>query len=140
MAEILSGQGYEILEFATTRRIELVDVTEAVEASVARSGVIMGLATVFSPHTTAGVTINEGADPDVRSDLERFLESLVPRGWGFDHREGNSDSHVMTSLVGSSVSVIVSARKLELGTWQHIYFCEFDGPRRRKLYVKLISG
>jgi secondary thiamine-phosphate synthase enzyme len=136
----VSSVGYESIEITTTKRLELIDVTATLESCVERSGIRRGMAIAFSPHTTAGVTINEGADPDVRSDLGRFLESLVPRDWGFEHAEGNSDSHVMTSLVGSSVSIIVEAGKLVLGTWQHVFFCEFDGPRRRKLYVKMMSG
>jgi secondary thiamine-phosphate synthase enzyme len=136
----LNDQGYEIIGLETTRRIELVDVTTQVETCVKRSGIERGLAVVYSPHTTAGVTINEGADPDVGSDVARFMEALVPRGWGFIHGEGNSDSHVMTSLVGPSVTVIVEGGELVLGTWQHIFFCDFDGPRVRRLYVKLTKG
>jgi secondary thiamine-phosphate synthase enzyme len=137
---VVTNQGYEIIQLTTNRRLELVDVTPSVARVIAGAGVERGLALVYSPHTTAGVTINEGADPDVRSDVARFLESLVPRGWGFDHSEGNSDAHVMTSLVGPSVTLIVESGRPVLGTWQHIYFCEFDGPRNRTLYVKLIQG
>lgn len=136
----MNYQGYEIIQLTTNRRLELVDITAAVERVLATAGVDGGIAVVYSPHTTAGVTINEGADPDVGSDVGRFLESLVPRDWGFEHGEGNSDAHVMTSLVGPSVSLIIEGGRLVLGTWQHIFFCEFDGPRSRKAYVKLISG
>lgn len=136
----MSNQGYEIIRLTTKNRLELVDVTPTVARAIESSGVDRGIALVYCPHTTAAVTINESADPDVRSDIARFLEALVPRSWGFDHAEGNSDAHVMTSLVGPSVSLIVEAGRPVLGTWQHIYFCEFDGPRSRTLYVKLIEG
>jgi len=99
-----------------------------------------GAVVVFSTHTTAGVTINENADPDVIADVMAALDRLVPQRGGYAHREGNSDSHVKTSLVGISVTVPVEDGKLVLGTWQGIYFCEFDGPRRRRVVVQFLPG
>jgi secondary thiamine-phosphate synthase enzyme len=95
-----------------------------------------GLITVFVPHTTAGVTINENADPDVTADMETVLDRMVPWDGGYRHSEGNTAAHVKASLMGSSAQVIVKDGKLRLGTWQSIYFCEFDGPRTRKIWLK----
>jgi secondary thiamine-phosphate synthase enzyme len=98
-----------------------------------------GLAMVYVPHTTAGVTINEGADPSVQHDILGYLQELVPPNAGYSHTEGNSDSHIKASLIGSSVNIIVENGKLVLGTWQALFFCEFDGPRNRKAYLSLIE-
>jgi len=127
------------LEVATRERCELVDLTRKVQDEVSAAGLQSGLVTVYCPHTTSAITINENADPDVRRDLLFALERAVPNE-GFHHGEGNSDAHTKTSLVGPSVSVIVEDGKLQLGTWQSIFFCEFDGPRRRTVWVKLLSG
>jgi secondary thiamine-phosphate synthase enzyme len=129
-----------VLKVETKRRIELVDISAEVAGLVADSGIAEGICVVFSPHTTAGLTINEAADPDVRRDIEAHLSSLVPREAGFRHAEGNSDAHLKTSLMGPSLSIIISGGALILGTWQGIYFCEFDGPRSRSCYVKCIEG
>jgi secondary thiamine-phosphate synthase enzyme len=126
------------LEVETQRRVSFVDVTRDVAALVRDAG--DGVALVFVPHTTAGVTINEDADPSVRSDLEMTLERLVPRDLPFAHLEGNSDAHVKASLMGSSVMVPVSGGALQLGTWQGIYFAEFDGPRRRRVVVSFLPA
>jgi secondary thiamine-phosphate synthase enzyme len=126
------------LEVITSRRCELVDVTARVGHLVKASGVEDGLCTVFCPHTTAAVTINENADPDVSRDLLFALERAVPNE-GFRHGEGNSDAHVKASLVGPSVTVLIDGGSLELGTWQGIYFCEFDGPRHRTLHVQVLG-
>jgi secondary thiamine-phosphate synthase enzyme len=115
----------------------LVDVTAKVQAIVDQSGVRAGLCTVFVPHTTAGVTINENADPDVQHDLLLSLRRQVPDLKEFRHGEGNSTAHVKASLLGSSVTVIVEDGRLQLGTWQGIYFGEFDGPRTRKVWVRV---
>ncbi len=125
------------LEIETSRRCEMIDVTDQVNEQVRQSGVRQGLCTVFSPHTTAAVTINENADPDVQRDLLMALERAVPNE-GFRHSEGNSDAHTKTSLVGPSVTVMVEGGALKLGTWQAIFLCEFDGPRRRKVWVQVI--
>ena len=126
----------ETISVRTNKRIEMVDITFSVQQQIENAGLVDGICTVFVPHTTAGVTINEGADPDVCIDIVRKLNELAPPDDGYRHREGNSDSHIKASLVGSSVSVIIEKGRLVLGTWQKIFFCEFDGPRSRKVYVK----
>jgi secondary thiamine-phosphate synthase enzyme len=127
--------GWTKFEVSTRRRAQLVDITERVAGAVARSGVTDGVCHVYVPHTTAGVTINEGADPDVARDIEARLEALVPKDAGYDHAEGNSDSHIKTVLVGPSCAAPVRAGKLALGTWQAIFLCEWDGPRTRRVEV-----
>jgi len=124
----------------TGRRCEFVDITGDVQKAVEECGLENGLAMVFVPHTTAGVTINENADPSVVADLLESLERLVPQHGKYRHREGNSDAHCKASLMGSSVSVAVEGGRLVLGSWQGIYFCEFDGPRRRKFGVLVLAG
>lgn len=125
----------------TRERNQFLDITARVAAAVGKSGVKEGVAVVFVPHTTAAVTINENADPDVKSDMTRKLGEMIPhRESYYDHGEGNSDSHVKTSLVGPSLTVIVHDGALVLGTWQGIYFCEFDGPRTREFHVKVMAG
>ncbi|MDA8173983.1 MAG: secondary thiamine-phosphate synthase enzyme YjbQ, partial [Nitrospiraceae bacterium] len=114
------------------QRNEFVDITHEVEAALKESGVTDGMCLVYVPHTTASVTINEGADPSVQRDIITSLSRLVPHEAGYHHREGNSDAHIKSSMVGSSVCVPVDSGKLALGTWQAIYFCEFDGPRHRR--------
>jgi secondary thiamine-phosphate synthase enzyme len=128
-----------VLHIETHERVQFVDVTGQVAREVAASGVRSGAALVYVPHTTAGVTINENADPSVRRDLGAALERLVPADLPFSHREGNADAHVKASLVGSSVVVPVEDGSLALGTWQGIFFCEFDGPRRRRLVVRMLN-
>jgi secondary thiamine-phosphate synthase enzyme len=117
-------------------RTGFIDVTSAVQQFADGTGMKDGLVTVFVPHTTAGVTINENADPDVTADMETVLDRMVPWDGGYRHSEGNTAAHVKASLMGSSVQVIVKDGKLRLGTWQSIYFCEFDGPRTRKIWLK----
>jgi secondary thiamine-phosphate synthase enzyme len=116
-----------------------VDITSNVGSAVERSGVRDGVCHVYVPHTTAGVTINEGADPDVARDLERHLAKLVPVDAGFEHTEGNSDAHIKTALVGPSVNAPVRAGRLALGTWQAIFLCEWDGPRTRDVEVAVTA-
>lgn len=123
------------LQLKTTARTELKPVTEILEDHARQHGWMDGILTIFVPHTTAGITINENADPDVARDMTMFFDELVPRSSRFRHSEGNSDAHIKASLMGASVQVIVSGGRLWLGTWQGIYFCEFDGPRTRKLYL-----
>jgi secondary thiamine-phosphate synthase enzyme len=120
------------------KRSEMIDITALVQQEVTRSGVRDGLCAVYVPHTTAGVTINEGADPSVCDDILNKLKRLVPQDEGYRHIEGNSDSHIKASLIGSSVTVIIENSSLNLGTWQKIFFCEFDGPRSRKINVKIL--
>jgi secondary thiamine-phosphate synthase enzyme len=126
-----------ILSVKTGSRIDMVDITSLIQKEVKQLGVKEGLCAIFVPHTTAGITINEGADPAVCSDIIRKLNDLVPAGDGYRHLEGNSDSHIKASLMGSSVTVLVENGALVLGTWQKIFFCEFDGPRSRKVYLKV---
>lgn len=119
----------------TGSRACLVDITSDVQNAVANLGVQDGVVVVYVPHTTAAVTINESADPDVAHDVNETLSRLVPRSGGYRHAEGNSDGHVKSSLVGCSETVLVEGGKLVLGTWQGIFFCEFDGPRTRQVIV-----
>lgn len=128
------------IAISSRKRNEMIDITERVAEAVRKSGVSDGVCCIYVPHTTAGVTINENADPSVREDILACLGRLAPPGARYSHTEGNADSHIKASLVGSSVSVIVSGGKLVLGTWQGIFFCEFDGPRSRKVYVTIIRG
>ena len=123
------------IDVRTRGRDELVDITDQGAQAVRESGVADGVATVYVPHTTAGVTINENADPDVARDIRNHLNHLVPAGAGYAHVEGNSDAHIKSSLLGPSLVLIVSGGRPVLGTWQAIYFCEGDGPRRRKVHV-----
>ena len=127
------------IQVKTRNRNEMKDITSAVQDEVARTGARDGVCMVYVPHTTAGVTINEGADPAVCEDILGKLQDLVPPNAGYRHLEGNADSHIKASLMGSSVSVIVENGRLVLGTWQKIFFCEFDGPRTRKAYVTISS-
>jgi secondary thiamine-phosphate synthase enzyme len=128
----------EILRVKTRQRTQLLDVTELVERAVAESGVDEGVCYVYVPHTTAGVTINEHADADVASDLEGIFDRLVPHSGPYRHAEGNTDSHAKTVMVGTSQVIFVEAGKLALGTWQGVFLCEFDGPRERKIWVKVV--
>jgi secondary thiamine-phosphate synthase enzyme len=123
----------------TTARVDMVDITQRVQQEVEKAGVTEGLCVVYIPHTTSGVTINEGADPAVCSDIIKKLKQLVPSNDGYRHMEGNSDSHIKASLMGSSVTVLVEGGRLVLGTWQKIFYCEFDGPRSRKFFVKMVN-
>ncbi|KUK94125.1 MAG: Uncharacterized protein XE05_0744 [Thermotogales bacterium 46_20] len=123
----------------TPSRECLIDITEQVKTIIAKAVINDGIAVVYCPHTTAGITINEGADPSVKSDIVRFLRDMIPRTYPFDHAEGNSDAHIKASIIGSSANLIVQNGGIILGTWQSIYFCEFDGPRSRKFLVKIIG-
>jgi secondary thiamine-phosphate synthase enzyme len=123
------------LSLSTRRRTELRAIGAAVREAVRALGIEDGTATVFVPHTTAGVTINEGADPSVAADLERILDRLVPWTDDYAHAEGNTAAHAKAMLVGSSVRVPISGGEICLGTWQEIFFCEFDGPRSREVWV-----
>jgi secondary thiamine-phosphate synthase enzyme len=123
----------------TTQQTEWIDITRKVEELTVREGVLDGLAVIFIPHTTAGITINEGADPHVQEDFLRTINQVIPFKGGYLHGEGNSPAHIKTSLVGPSLTVIIESGRLVLGTWQSIFFCEFDGPRTRKIHVKFIT-
>ena len=128
------------LSVSTVRRTQMVPIGGQIAGLVEHNGWRDGILTIFVPHTTAGVTINENADPDVARDMEWFSDRLVPQSAGFRHVEGNSDAHIKASLFGSSLQVIVRDGRLWLGTWQGIYLCEFDGPRQRTLYAAFSAG
>ncbi len=120
----------------TGSRIDMKDITSSVQKEVSKAGTTDGICTIYVPHTTAGITINEGADPAVCQDIIQKLNEMAPPNAGYRHMEGNADSHIKASLMGSSVSVMVENGRLVLGTWQKIFFCEFDGPRSRRVYIK----
>jgi secondary thiamine-phosphate synthase enzyme len=124
-----------ILNIQTHKKEELIDITGQIAQEVSSSGVETGICCVYVPHTTAGVTINENADPSVKEDILMAMRKIVPDSLPYTHAEGNSPAHVKSSLVGASISIIIENNSLALGTWQGIIFCEFDGPRRRKLFV-----
>ena len=124
----------------STEKEGLYDITDKVAGAVARSGVTEGLCVVYCAHTTAAVTVNENADPDVAADLLAGLDAAFPNRDFFRHREGNSAAHLKSSCVGASQTLVVHMGKLLLGTWQGVYFCEFDGPRKRRFYVKIVAG
>ena len=127
------------LDVTTKKHTEMQDITRLIQKAVSDSGVKDGICTVFVPHTTAAVTINENADPDVVKDFTKEINKIVPWEDGYLHTEGNSAAHLKSSMIGFSEQIIIDNGKLVLGTWQGIYFCEFDGPRRRKVYVKILQ-
>ncbi len=127
-------------EVKTSEHSQLTEITAEVRRIVAESGIKDGVCTVFIPHTTAAVTINENADPDVVRDFTMELDKIVPWVDGYHHAEGNSAAHLKSSMIGFSQQIIIEEGRLVLGTWQGIYFCEFDGPRHRKVYVKIMEG
>jgi secondary thiamine-phosphate synthase enzyme len=129
----------ETIQVKTNRREELVNITGQVQNYIDKSGVKDGVILLFVPHTTAGLTINENADPAVRRDIVYKMNKEIPQSDGYHHSEGNSDAHIKSSLFGPSLPVIIADGRLVLGTWQSIYFCEFDGPRTRRLHLKIIS-
>lgn len=118
----------------------MIDISSEVQKAVSAAGILEGIAVVYSPHTTAGITINENADPSVKNDMIRTLNKLIPYEDGYTHMEGNSDAHIKATLTGLSVTVPVIGGRLALGTWQGIYFCEYDGPRNRRFIVNAING
>ncbi|KYO64808.1 secondary thiamine-phosphate synthase enzyme YjbQ [Thermovenabulum gondwanense] len=130
----------KIINLVTTARTQIVDITSEIKKAVSESGVMDGLCFVFIPHTTAGVTINENADEDVKIDIINTLNKLIPQRGDYRHAEGNSDAHLKASLIGSSVMLAIEKGELVLGTWQGIFFCEFDGPRQRKVFVKCVNS
>jgi len=128
----------QTINIATSKRCEFIDITSRIEKIVKASKTNSGICVIFCPHTTAGLTINENADPSVKKDIIEHLSELVSSGKNYHHLEGNSDAHIKSSLLGSSLNVIIDDGALVLGTWQGIYFCEFDGPRERQIYVKIL--
>ena len=127
------------LALKTERRTQLLDVTAAITQMVRDSGVASGVCHVYVPHTTAGIIVNEAADPDVARDIETTFDRLVAKDAGYRHAEGNSDSHVKAALTGTSATIFIASGKLELGRWQGVFFCEFDGPRERYLRIRIVS-
>ncbi|OGW72470.1 MAG: hypothetical protein A3J72_00525 [Nitrospirae bacterium RIFCSPHIGHO2_02_FULL_40_19] len=127
------------INIKTKTRTEFVDITSEIQQVIDEAGIKDGICCLYVPHTTAGITINEGADPSVVSDIQRTLSKLIPNNLNYSHMEGNSDAHIKSTVVGASKTVIIDDGKLLLGTWQSIFFCEFDGPRHRRVLVKLIS-
>jgi secondary thiamine-phosphate synthase enzyme len=126
------------LAIRTASRNQMLDITSQIAGHL--PGDFSGLAVVYIPHTTAAVTINEGADPAVKNDMLSYLEKLVPRSSSFTHSEGNSDAHIKSSLIGNSANIIINKGRMALGTWQAIYFCEFDGPRERNIFLELLKN
>ena len=131
----------ERFELRTLSRNEFIDITSKIKTIVSKSGVVEGICVIYTPHTTAAITINENSDPDVTNDMTKFMEKLVPKSESFfRHFEGNSDSHIKSSLFSPSLTVIIANGQIILGRWQAIYFCEFDGARSRTCYVKILKG
>jgi secondary thiamine-phosphate synthase enzyme len=127
------------LQVNTRSQTEFIDITGDIQKVVSESNVKSGLCQIFIPHTTAAVTINENADPSVKRDILIHLNQLIPFEDDYQHSEGNSAAHIKSSLVGCSLTIIIEENRLQLGTWQGIYFCEFDGPRSRKVWVKILK-
>ncbi len=123
----------------TTSQMELVGISEKINTLIQKNSVSSGVCYLFNPHTTAGLTINEGADPDVGDDIIKGLLYMVPSDLNYNHLEGNSRAHIMSSLIGTSLVVHIANNRLQLGTWQKIFFCEFDGPRTRKVHWKIVE-
>lgn len=128
------------ISLQTHSRVEMIDITAAVQKAVREEKIEEGVCLVYTPHTTAAVTINENADPDVPRDIIAALDRAVPFSANYRHAEGNSAAHVKSSLVGASELIIIEKGRLVLGTWQSIFFCEFDGPRSRKVFISIIAG
>ncbi|MCP4050545.1 MAG: YjbQ family protein [bacterium] len=123
----------------TNYRNEIIDITQPIQDYIKKQKIKSGVIVVYSPHTTAGISVNENADPDVKKDIIQFLNKTIPEDFGFQHTEGNSDSHIKGSLINFSQTFIINDFSLMLGTWQSIYFMEFDGPRNREFWLKTIS-
>lgn len=130
----------EMIQVQTNARFDIVDITSHIRKYLEKKNISSGVVTIFVPHTTAGVSINENADPDVLYDMKKGLNKLVPESNNYRHGEGNSQAHILSTLVSSSITLIIDNSKMVLGTWQSVYFTEFDGPRVRKVYIKAISG
>jgi len=131
------GGNMKSFQVSTSSRNEFISITSKVTDKLNKIGIEEGVCTVYCPHTTGAITINESADPNVVRDMNRKLKELVPSNDSYKHREGNSDSHIKSSIIGNTVQIIVENGELQLGTWQGIFFCEFDGPRTRKVWVKV---
>lgn len=130
----------KLINLNSSKHIEFIDITAQVKKYVIKNGITSGILTVYTPHTTAGITINENADPAVKKDVELFLSKNITDQNYFSHMEGNSASHIMSSIISCSETIIIEGGNLLLGTWQGIFFCEFDGPRNRKIFLKAIES
>ena len=128
------------LEIKTNSRSEIIDITDKIQKIISDSKIKSGICIIYVPHTTAGITVNENYDPSVRIDILDYLEKIAPPSARYKHTEGNADAHIKTSVVGSSATLVIDDSKILLGSWQGIMFCEFDGPRSRKLVLKIIEG
>ena len=128
------------LKIVSNKKNEMIDITNDIKAIVEKEEISTGFVLIYVPHTTAGITINEGADPSVKIDIIKTLSRLIPENENYHHLEGNSDAHIKSSILGSSVTVLINNKKMVLGTWQHIFFYEGDGPRNRKVYVEVVSN
>ena len=129
----------EVIQVRTGKQVEFLDITAGIQAAVEKSGTTDGICYIFIPHTTAGITINENADPHVTRDILKELDKIVPLDDNYTHAEGNSAAHIKSSLMGCSKQVFIEGGRLALGTWQSIFFCEFDGPRSRTVWVKVMG-
>lgn len=127
------------IQLSTSGRVDFIDITREVQTYVQETGITSGIISIYVPHTTCGITINEHADPDVVRDIKMQLTKLAPLNADYQHYEGNSDSHIKSSLVGASETVIIENGQLVLGTWQGIFLCDFDGPRTRKVHLKIVG-
>lgn len=128
------------LNLKTSKREELVDISSIIQTEILKNKVDCGICLIYTPHTTSAITINENADPDVCSDMIKGLKNISPDDKSYRHAEGNSDAHIKSSIIGASEMIIIENGRLKLGTWQGVYFCEFDGPRNRNVWIKLIKG
>lgn len=130
----------EKIDIRSSKRKEMIDITESISSVVERSGIKSGICFIFVPHTTCGITINENADPSVKHDILSFLCKTVPEDSKYTHTEGNSDAHIQATIVGQTLSLIIENDKIQIGTWQGIFLCEFDGPRTRSIWIKIIKA
>lgn len=130
----------EIFKVRTSQKVELVDITSLLNKVISDTGINEGIIIVYTPHTTAALTINEGADPDVKADILNEINKIIPFDDNYRHFEGNSAAHIKSSLFGVSETIIIENGRMLLGRWQKIYFCEFDGPRTREVFIKVIKG
>ncbi len=136
----MSDKNCTTIHVASSKRVQTIDITGEISAFVKKCGISDGVCYIYVPHTTAAVTINENADPDVQSDMAMGLEAIVPGRLNYDHAEGNSPAHIKSSIIGITETIFISGGRLVLGMWQGVFFCEFDGPRPRQVHIKIIEG
>ena len=129
----------DTINIETNNKFDIINITNKIQACIDKSNINSGIAVIFIPHTTAGVSINENADPDVLKDLKQIFNKVIPENDNYKHFEGNSQAHALSTLTSASITVIIENGKLVLGTWQSIYFMEYDGPRQRKAHIKIIG-